>query len=260
MALPAQVLARLATSNIDERSRVLLAKAVAPAQAAAGRSVLPFGLPELDELLPDRGLPGGAVVELAVRGAASLASSLVLGAFRSAQQLALNCGGDAAWCAFIDPSQTLYAPGVAASGVDLEHLLVVRPPLDALGRVALRLAESQAFAVIAIDALGVPGAELNVALGTWARVIRRMAMSIEGTPSSILLVTDANAPRPLPLPVALRLEIARPSDNRLSVRIAKERHGRVSGTRSVGWKTEDSASERAHGILRTRGTGAGHAA
>jgi recombination protein RecA len=39
----------------------------------------------------------------------------------------------------------------------------------------------------------------------------------------------------LPLPVAMRIELARSESDRLTVRVAKERRGRVSGPRSIVW-------------------------
>jgi recombination protein RecA len=122
---------------------------------------------------------------------------------------------------------------VASAGVDLTRLLVVRPSQEAIERTAIRLAESQAFSVLVIDTTGVSGASLRVALGSWPRVVRRLAISAEESGTCVLLVTDGEAHRPLPLPVAMRLEVARPGANRLSVRVAKERRGRVSGPRTV---------------------------
>jgi recombination protein RecA len=135
----------------------------------------------------------------------------------------------------VDPSSTLYGPGVVAAGVERERLLVVRPEREALERSVVRLAESRAFSVLVVDTAGVAGASIGVALGSWLRVIRKLALAAEGTGTCILLVTDADAPRPLPLPVALRLELAREAIDRLSIRIGKERRGRISGKRIVKW-------------------------
>jgi recombination protein RecA len=200
-------------------------------------SSLPFGIPELDAVLPDGGLPRNAVTELAIYGGSSLATTLCLAACRAARKEAAARGGEAPWCAYVDPSGTLYAPGIDAAGVDRERLLVVRPGREALERTSIRLAESQAFSVLVIDTLGVPGAPMDVALGSWLRVVRRLALSAEGSGGCILLVTDGEAQRPLPLPVAMRMELSRgPEDaSRLRVRIAKERQGRVAAPRIVQW-------------------------
>ena len=249
MALPAHLLQQLPAGvscgleGSDARS----------ADAATARArALPLGLAEVDACLPDQGLLRGAVVELAVAGRASLATSLALAACRAAQQEGQLLGGNMPWCAFIDPTSTLYAPGVMKSGVSLERLLVVRPLPEALGRVALRITESRAFAVVVIDTVGVPGAVVTgparaaeaargatesegLSLGPWARIVRRLSLAVEGSETCVLLITDSSAPRPLSLPVAMRIELSRPAEARLSVRIAKDQRGRLSPPRSIAW-------------------------
>jgi recombination protein RecA len=199
--------------------------------------VLPLGLGngELDSLLPGGGLPRGSVVELSVSGGVALATSVALAACRAAGEEARASGGDAPWCAFVDPSATLHGPSVQGARVDLERLLVVRPLVDALGRTAVRLVESRAFSIVIVDTVGVPGAALDVGLAAWPRVVRRLAMAAGDSGSTVLLITDGEARRPLPLPVALRLELKRPQPDRLSVRIAKERRGRISQSRTIVW-------------------------
>jgi recombination protein RecA len=124
---------------------------------------------------------------------------------------------------------------VVRSGVALERMLVVRPGREALSRVAIRLVESQAFAVVVVDLAGVPGAPLDVPLGAWPRIVRRLALALEGTEGVVLLVTDAGAARPLPLPVAQRIELARPAADELALRVAKDRRGRISAPRTIAW-------------------------
>lgn len=205
-------------------------------------------LTRLDDLLPDGGLPRGAVIELTSAHGLARATSIALRACAAAQADARLRTGDVrtvgAWCAFIDPWGTLHAPGVAASGVDLERLLVVRSPEGALARVAVRVAESRAFSVVVVDTVGVPGSELSasssgasrgdvVRLDRWGTVVRRLALAIERTDTTVLLVTDAAAARSMPLPVALRLELERRGDGPTIARVAKERHGRVGAPVAV---------------------------
>lgn len=229
-----------------EKAAFELPRGVFRASSAAAEHTLPLGIEALDAVLPGGGLPRGLVIELAVAGGASLATTLALRAFRSAQREAELAGGQAPWCAFVDPARSLFAPGVAAAGVRLDRLLVIRPSLEALGRAALRVVESRAFAVVAIDTLGVPGNELDVALGSWPRIVRRLAMAIDGTQGTVLLLTDRDARRPLPLPVAQRIELMRPSEGELSVRIAKDRRGRVSSPKTIRWARPDSEPPPQH--------------
>ena len=215
--------------------------------ATVGARALPLGLAELDALLPDQGLLRGAVVELSVAGRASLATSIALAACRAAQQEGKLKGGKMPWCAFIDPSRTLYAPGIIRAGVALERLLVVRPRPDAIARVALRMAQSGAFAVLVIDTVGAPGKVVasgaapgapeseGLSLGPWARAVRQLSMAVAGSSACVLLITDSAAPRSLPLPVAMRIELNRPTLERLSLRIAKDQRGRISAPRSIAW-------------------------
>jgi recombination protein RecA len=226
MALPAHILDRLPPAIV--RGSSLLSKREAP-------SGLPLGVPALDAALPDAGLLRGGVVELAVSGASALATSIGLLACRAAQQESVSRGGEAPWCAFIDPSQTLYAPAVYEAGVDLERLLVVRPPAEALTRVALRLVQAQAFAVTIIDTVGTPGCQLDVSLGTWPRTLRRISMALEGSPHTLLFITDKHAPRPLPLPVAMRVELKRVAESKLELHVPKDSRGRISRPRSIAW-------------------------
>ncbi|HEY6077590.1 MAG TPA: recombinase A [Polyangiaceae bacterium] len=230
MALPAHLLERLSPALAYPGGVRLAQPANGPTQAG-----LPFGIPELDALLPDGGLLRGSVVELCAAGEGALGTSLGLAVCAQAQAEERARGGQVPWCAFVDPSGTLYGPGVAGLGVELSRLLVVRPPLTALSRIALRLAESEAFAVVVVDLTGVVGERVAVPLGTWPRVVRRLALAIEGTAHSVVLLTREVDRRPLPLPVAQRLELSRPAADKLMVRVAKDQRGRISAPRPVAW-------------------------
>lgn len=195
--------------------------------------VLVLGNADLDSVLPDGGLPKGSVTELSVEGGAALTTSLSLLACRAAAEEAIRQGGEAPWCAFIDPSRTLHGPGVRSHGVDPSRLLVVRPPIEALERTAIRLVESHAFAVVVVDSVGTPGALISVSLASWPRVVRRLALAAEESGACVIVITDGELPRASPLPVALRLELRRTSEDRLTVRVAKDRRGRVSESHTL---------------------------
>jgi len=222
---------------------------------------LPLALPEINDVLPEGGLPRGGVVEIASPRGLARASSIALSACAAAQAEARLRGGEGtegAWCAWVDPTGSLYAPAVAAAGVDLGRLLVVRPPADAFGRVALRMAASRAFLVLVVDTVGVPGAWQGIRgsapagagrggargrgdaeagegedLGRWVNVVRKLALALEGGDGTVLLLTDRLGARPMPLPVSMRIEVDRPAEDRLVVRVAKDRRGRVTAPASV---------------------------
>jgi recombination protein RecA len=213
-----------------------------------GTRVLPLRFGGIDALLPDGGLPRGAVVELAAPYGLARTTSIALAACAAAQAEARLRGGEGtagAWCAWIDPTAetteqekgppptSLFAPAAARAGVDLSRLLVIRPPLEALSRVAARTAQSRVFSVIVVDLVGVPGRRPEVRLDRWVNPVRRLAMAVTGMETTVILLTDALAPRPLPLPVALRLELERAGLDRLLVSVAKDRRGRVSAPRSI---------------------------
>lgn len=209
-------------------------------------AVLPTLFSGLDELLPDGGLPRGAVVEIASPYGLGRATSIALSTCASAQAEAKLRGGEGtpgAWCAWIEPHRegpgkassapTLFAPAAARLGVDLARLLVIRPSLDAVARAAARAAESGVFAVIVIDLTGVPGRRAEARLDRWVNPVRRLAIAVEGTEATVVLLTDALAPRPLPLPVAMRLEVERAAEERVSITVAKERRGRVGSAKTL---------------------------
>jgi hypothetical protein len=73
----------------------------------------------------------------------------------------------------------------------------------------------------------------NVNLDRWGSVVRRISIAIERTDTTVLLLTDGLASRAMPLPVALRLEIARGEPGRTTLRVAKDRHGRVGNALAI---------------------------
>jgi recombination protein RecA len=218
---------------------------------------LSLGLPSIDAVLPDGGLPRGTVVELSAPHGLARSTTLALAACASAQAEARIRGAadtEGAWCAWIDCDGSLFAPAVMRAGVDASRLLVVRPPLTPeaeatlLARVAVRVAQSGAFSVVVVDTSGVPGAARTPQrLDSWVTTVRRLALAVERSPTIVLLVTDGRAHRALPLPVAMRLELGTSSGKgvslrssvasasaseggppRLQVRVAKDRYGRVA--------------------------------
>jgi recombination protein RecA len=167
----------------------------------------------------------------------SYATSLSLLACARAQAEGLQATGAKPWCAFVDPFESLYAPGVAQAGVALERLLVVRPPIAALSRLVVQLVEARAFALVVVDTCSFIGRPVSgpqqIDLTKWGNVVRRLNTAIANTHSAVLLLTDKNAPRPLPLPVALRLELSCPAPGVLKAQVAKDKLGRISLPHSI---------------------------
>jgi hypothetical protein len=197
--------------------------------------------PELVAALPDGGLPRG-IVELSAPRALGGATSVALAAVQAGQTRS-----ESAWCAWVDPEGTLHAPGVVAAGVALDRLLVVRAPRAQLGKLAVKVVASGAFEVVVMDVDAFAGAPSGAAPARgparsarrgWAPevLVRKLALAAEPTGATVLLLTDASRPRAVPWPVALRLELSRPDARTLSVRIAKDRRGRIGMARTVPFR------------------------
>jgi len=194
----------------------------------------------LNDVLPDGGFPQG-VVELTSPGALGGATSMALAAIRSGQ-----ARGHKAWCAWIDPEATLHAPGLVAAGVDLNRMLVVRPARAQLGPIAVRVVGSGAFEVVVVDFDAIAGADRPAEpqprktreKKAWAPevLVRKLALSAESSEAMVLLLTDRLRARGTAWPVSLRLELGRPSRGELSVKVAKDRRGRVGAAKTIAFQ------------------------
>ena len=216
------LLARLG-SKIDRADRAL-----------ARPAGLSLDWPEVDALLPDGGLPRG-VVEIATPRSLGGATSFALAAVRAAQRK-----DPRAWCAWIDPEATLYGPGAARAGIDLSRLLVVRPPRAEIGRVAVKVCASRGLDVVVVDFDPIPFAVVANARSKRRTIpeetiARRLALAAEEAGATVILLTDANAAR-APMPVALRIEMTRTSAAGVTMRVAKDRFGRVGLARAVPFR------------------------
>jgi recombination protein RecA len=230
-----------------DRSKLRVARALLEDRAALSLE----DWPELAEALPDGGLPRG-VVELAAPRALGGSTSVALAAVRAGQGR-----GEGAFCAWIDPEATLYAPGVVAAGVDLPRMIVVVPPRAQLGRMALKVVASGAFEVVVIDmdpaagspAGNNPGPGFSRRGRGWAPelLVRKLALAAEPCGTTVILLTDASRPRAAAWPVALRLELSRPRPERMTVRVAKDKRGRIGVAKTVSFRP----------VLRVAGWGSG---
>lgn len=227
-------------------------------EVQSAERILALGISALDAVLPRGGLIQGSVIELQVQGAGSAATSFALCACRAAQaggQRARTLDAQRPWCAFIDTSASLFAPGVARLGVELDRLLVVRPEVDAIERVAIRIAEAKAVSLLVIDLRGALGG-LAVASQRWPRTVRRLALAVRSVGTCVLVITPSEPRSALPLPVAMRLEFSRARAESFEIRVAKERSGRVSTPHKIPWSVFDAShAESAHREARLGGAG-----
>lgn len=203
--------------------------------------VVALDWPELEQVLPDHGLPRG-VIEIAspvTRGGALQggATTVALSAIRAAHR-----ADEKAWCAWVTDatSPSLYAPAVVQAGVDLDRLLVVRPDPASLARTVVKVAASGAFDVVVIDAQQASGLDGRIpGEGKTARsrvdgsvVVRKLSLASEEKGTAFLVLTNVYAPRAVPWPVALRLEVERRPEA-IALKITKDRRGRSTSQHVV---------------------------
>lgn len=246
MALPAHVLERLPT-KLRQNGLITTGAELALARGLTGRG--PVKVPREDpweRVLLEGDWPEGLVSELALVGGWAGGTSLGLAACRRVQQAGIPgaLAAEPSFCAFVDPSGSLYAPGVVQAGVRLSHLLVVRPRPEDLVRVTLRLVESHSLPLVVVDLVGTPERPQGVSLGPWGRVVQRLARAVEGTTARVLLLTDARAQRPLPLPVGLRVEVSRPAPTELAYRVLRSREGLGSTGSGAGGSLDVARANR----------------
>ena len=175
-----------------------------PRSAAPGIST---GFAALDERLPDRGWPVGALSEVLVRTLGSCELALVLPALaaltRAGREVAL-----------VGPAKLPYAPGLADRGVDLERVLVVR---GASG-------EEQAWAAEQSLRSGVCAAVALWSRRLDARTVRRLQLAAQQGQRLRLVVPHPWSDRLSPSPAPVRL-VAEPNLRGMRVEVRKCRGG-----------------------------------
>ena len=165
---------------------------------------LASGFPALDAELPGGGWPTGALTEILSPSEGIGELGLLLPALAALT----TAGKRVAWLA---PPHLPYAPGLAAAGVDLTQLVVVRAP----GRRDALWAAEQVLRAASCHAL----------LAWLPRVryaeLRRLAVAAEGGRAFVALWRAAEAVHES-TPACLRLALA-PAEGGLAVRILKRR-------------------------------------
>jgi hypothetical protein len=178
-------------------------------------SGLPTGYTALDRCLPGGGWPSQGLIEVLADRTGIGELSLLLPA------LARLCGEgrEAGWLAWISPPHPPYAPALAACGIDVGRVLVVRaPPAEWAMDQALRS--------------GACGAVLGWAACRDRQSLRRLQLAAEQSGCFAVLfrrLRDGHEPSP----AVLRIALSSDRDG-LEVRILKSRGGRAASVR-LGW-------------------------
>jgi len=107
----------------SELARLLEHPAIWRGTSVARTETLPTGFGALDERLPGRGWPRSGLIEILVSRFGVGELTLLLPALA-----ALTRRPMARWCVWVAPPLEPFAPSLAAHGVVLERLLVIRPP------------------------------------------------------------------------------------------------------------------------------------
>jgi hypothetical protein len=174
---------------------------------------LPTGYAELDRCLPGGGWPSRGLIELLTDRTGIGELSLLMPA------LARRCGtesGDDGWLAWISPPHQPYAPALAASGIDVGRVLVVRAsPAEWAMEQALRSGACSAV-------LGWAGCRDRQSL-------RRLQLAAEQSGCFAVLFRRLSAARE-PSPAVLRIALEGGCDG-LGLRILKSRGGHATSLR-----------------------------
>ncbi len=102
-------------------ARLLEHPAIWRGRSAAPGQVLPSGFAELDEQLPGKGWPRTGLIEILAARFGSGELILLLPALA-----ALTHAATARWCVWVAPPLTPFAPALAAGGVVLDRVALVR--------------------------------------------------------------------------------------------------------------------------------------
>ncbi len=168
---------------------------------------LPTGFGALDRCLPGGGWPRQGLIELLADRPGIGELSLLMPA------LAALCGGngEGGWLAWVSPPYQPYAPALAACGVDIARVLVVRSgPADWVMEQSLR--SGSCSAVLGwVDVIDLPG-------------LRRLQLAAEQSGCLAVLFRRLRALRePSPAVLRIALEAGRAG---LTLSIEKSRGGR----------------------------------
>ena len=195
-------------------------------------AAMPSGFPELDAVLPGRGWPTGALTEIVLAREG-------IGEIRLTLPALVRLQAGHRGIVWIAPPHVPYAPGLAATGLDLARLLIVR----------CRSIAEELWAYE--QALRAPecGAAFAWLPSHDDRVLRRLAVAArEGGTWGVLWRRPGQPAIATAAP--LRLALA-PQENRLAVRVLKRRGGDVARPVLIDVDPRTSASQRlSHRLAR----------
>ena len=218
-----------------ELARLLEHPAIWRGVSAAHAEVLPTGFGELDAHLPGGGWPRSGLIEILASRFGIGELSLLLPVLASLTRRAM-----ARWCAWVAPPLEPFAPALAAHGVLLERVLVVRVPASSPRRGTEAVRTLWAFE----QSLGSGACDVALA---WARApkvreLRRLQLAAERGRTLGVLFRPRSAVREAS-PAVLRLGLA-PCATGARVTVLK---GRSSdrGTIELTWPHDRPA--RPHG-------------
>jgi hypothetical protein len=167
---------------------------------------LASGHAALDALLPGGGWPQGGLSELIIEEEGIGELALLLPALAAVSR-------EGRWIALIAPPHLPYAPALAAAGIDLSRLLLVR----AAGTADTLWAMEEALRS------GACGAVLAWPAAIKERTQRRLQLAAEAGSSTGIWFTPARQAASASF-AALRLRLA-PAESRLEIRFVKRRGG-----------------------------------
>ncbi len=163
---------------------------------------LPSGHERLDAVLPGGGWPTAMLTEIGLDRCGSGELALVMPLLERLSRPAAGAPGDqgpaqGGWLAWIAPPHVPYAPALAASGVDLSRVLVVRTSEDA---ETLWAAEQGLVS-------GTCSIVLAWAARAGSRQLRRLQLGAERSGTPVMLFRPSDA-LDQPSPAALRLKLS----------------------------------------------------
>jgi hypothetical protein len=175
------------------------------------------GFPALDALLPGGGWPLGAVTEILIPHEGSGGLRLLMPALTHLSQTGK-------WLVWIAPPYLPYAPALAAQGINLKRLLIVRntlTPKAALWALEQALRSGACSMILAWPAR------------ITARELRRLQLAAEaGQSGGVLFRSDSALHHASPAALRIRLE---PGSASLLVHICKCRGGASARSVCLDW-------------------------